>query len=74
VLRTRGRLSLQEIARRPGGPEPYYPSLANDKSIIFLSRRKRPERAARRIGFRVVAWQDTTAESLEAQSLAPMPL
>ncbi len=67
VLAPAGRLALQEIAAGPGG-EPYYPvPWANDKSISFLSTPQATRAALERIGFRVVAWQDTTAEALEQQ-------
>ena len=67
VLAPAGRLALQEIAAGPGG-EPYYPARwANDKSISFLSTPQATRAALERIGLRVVAWQDTTAEALEQQ-------
>ena len=67
VLAPAGRLALQEIAAGPGG-EPYYPApWANDKSISFLSTPQATRAALERIGLRVVAWQDTTAEALEQQ-------
>jgi ubiquinone/menaquinone biosynthesis C-methylase UbiE len=67
VLAPAGRLALQEIAAGPGG-EPYYSApWANDKSISFLSTPQATRAALERIGFRVVAWQDTTAEALEQQ-------
>jgi ubiquinone/menaquinone biosynthesis C-methylase UbiE len=67
VLAPAGRLALQEIAAGSGG-EPYYPApWANDKSISFLSTPQATRAALERIGLRVVAWQDTTAEALEQQ-------
>jgi ubiquinone/menaquinone biosynthesis C-methylase UbiE len=67
VLVAGGRLALQEIAAGTGG-EPYYPApWANDKSISFLSTPQATRAALERIGFRVIAWQDTTAEALEQQ-------
>jgi ubiquinone/menaquinone biosynthesis C-methylase UbiE len=67
VLAPTGRLALQEIAAGPGG-EPYYPApWANDKTISFLSTPQATRAALERIGFRVIAWQDTTAEALEQQ-------
>jgi len=67
VLVPAGRLALQEIAAGPGG-EPNYPApWANDKSISFLSTPQATRAALARIGFRVIAWQDTTAEALEQQ-------
>ena len=67
VLTPSGRLALQEIAAGPGG-EPFYPTpWAGDKSISFLSTPEATRAALERIGFRVVAWQDTTEEALEQQ-------
>jgi len=67
VLAPAGRLALQEIAAGPGG-EPLYPTpWASDKSISFLSTPEATRAALERIGFRVVAWQDTTEEALEQQ-------
>ncbi len=67
VLTPSGRLALQEIAAGPGG-EPFYPTpWASDKSISFLVTPEATRAALERIGFRVVAWQDTTEEALEQQ-------
>jgi ubiquinone/menaquinone biosynthesis C-methylase UbiE len=67
VLAPGGRLALQEIAAGPGG-EPFYPTpWASDKSISFLVTPEATRAALERIGFRVVAWQDTTEEALEQQ-------
>jgi len=67
VLVPGGRLALQEIAAGPGG-EPSYPApWANDKSISFLSTPHATRAALERIGFRVIAWQNTTQEALEQQ-------
>jgi ubiquinone/menaquinone biosynthesis C-methylase UbiE len=68
VLTAAGRLALQEIAAGPGG-EPIYPApWANDKSISFLSTPQATRDALERIGFRVLAWQDTTEEALQQQT------
>ena len=67
VLTPSGRLALQEIAAGPGG-EPFYPTpWAGDKSISFLVTPQATRAALERIGFRVVAWQDTTEEALQQQ-------
>jgi ubiquinone/menaquinone biosynthesis C-methylase UbiE len=67
VLTPAGRLALQEIAAGVGG-EPFYPTpWAGDKSISFLSTPEATRAALERIGFRVVAWQDTTEEALQQQ-------
>jgi ubiquinone/menaquinone biosynthesis C-methylase UbiE len=83
VLTPAGRLALQEMAAGPGG-ELFYPTpWAGDKSISFLSTPEATRAALERIGFRVVAWQDTTeealqqrarAKALEAESLPPLGL
>jgi ubiquinone/menaquinone biosynthesis C-methylase UbiE len=68
VLRRGGRLALQDVAAGPGG-EPYYPTpWASDKSISFLFAPQSTRAALERVGFRVVAWQDTTQEALEQQT------
>jgi ubiquinone/menaquinone biosynthesis C-methylase UbiE len=67
VLTPSGRLALQEIAAGPGG-EPFYPTpWASDKSISFLFTPQSTRAALERIGFRAVAWQDTTEEALQQQ-------
>jgi SAM-dependent methyltransferase len=67
VLTPAGRLALQEIAAGVGG-EPFYPTpWAGDKSISFLSTPEATRATLERIGFRVVAWQDTTEEALQQQ-------
>ena len=73
VLTPAGRLALQEIAAGVGG-EPFYPTpWAGDKSISFLSTPEATRAALERIGFRVVAWQDTTEEALEQQRARATP-
>jgi len=68
MLRPGGRLALQDVAAGPGG-EPYYPTpWASDKSISFLFAPQSTRAALERVGFRVVAWQDTTQEALEQQT------
>ena len=68
VLRPGGRLALQDVAAGPGG-EPYYPTpWASDKSISFLFAPQSTRAALERVGFSVVAWQDTTQEALEQQT------
>jgi ubiquinone/menaquinone biosynthesis C-methylase UbiE len=67
VLTPSGRLALQEIAAGPRG-EPFYPTpWAGDKSISFLVTPQATRAALERIGFRAVAWQDTTEEALQQQ-------
>jgi ubiquinone/menaquinone biosynthesis C-methylase UbiE len=67
VLTPTGRLALQDVAAGQGG-EPHYPTpWANDKSISFLFTPESTRAALERIGFRVLAWQDTTQEALEQQ-------
>jgi ubiquinone/menaquinone biosynthesis C-methylase UbiE len=67
VLRPAGRLALQEMATGAGG-EPFFPTpWASNKSISFLLTPQSTRAALERIGFRVVAWQDTTEEALQQQ-------
>jgi SAM-dependent methyltransferase len=69
VLEPNGRLAIQDIAAGPGG-EPYYPTpWAKDRSISFLAAPEMTREKLERAGFRVLAWHDPTAESLE-QALA----
>jgi ubiquinone/menaquinone biosynthesis C-methylase UbiE len=67
VLRPNGRLALQDVAAGPGG-DPYYPApWAPDRSISFLATPESTRAAMNRIGFCIVAWQDTTQEALDQQ-------
>jgi ubiquinone/menaquinone biosynthesis C-methylase UbiE len=67
VLRPAGRVALQEMAAGAGG-EPFFPTpWASNKSISFLLTPQSTRAALERIGFRVVAWQDTTEEALQQQ-------
>jgi ubiquinone/menaquinone biosynthesis C-methylase UbiE len=69
VLRPKGRLAIQDVAAGPGG-EPYYPTpWAKDPSMSFLFAAPITREKLERAGFRVSAWHDPTAESLE-QALA----
>jgi len=66
VLKPGGRLALQEVVAGPGG-EPYYPvPWARKPSISFLLSAEATRAKLEAAGFRVVAWQDTTRESLES--------
>jgi ubiquinone/menaquinone biosynthesis C-methylase UbiE len=67
VLAPSGRLVLQEMAAGAGG-EPFFPTpWASNKSISFLLTPQSTRAALERVGFRVVAWQDTTEEALQQQ-------
>jgi SAM-dependent methyltransferase len=67
VLKTGGRLAIQDVAAGPGG-DPYYPTpWANDESISFLFDPHSTRTTLERVGFRVVAWHDTTQEALDQQ-------
>jgi len=69
VLRPAGRLAIQDVAAGPGG-EPFYPTpWAKDKTISFLFAPEVTRAKLERTGFRVLAWHDPTAESLQ-QALA----
>ena len=54
VLKTSGRLAIQDVAAGPGG-EPYYPApWASDQSISFLMTPQRTRDLLERAGFRVL--------------------
>ena len=56
VLKTSGRLAIQDVAAGPGG-KPYYPApWARDESISFLMTPQRTRELIERAGFRVVSW------------------
>ena len=64
VLKTSGRLAIQDVAAGPGG-KPYYPApWARDESISFLMTPQRTRELIDRAGFRVVSWINSTAEAL----------
>lgn len=66
VLKPGGRLALQEVAAGPGGP-PHLPvQWAREPGISFLYPAAETRAKLEAAGFRVVAWQDTTMQALEA--------
>jgi SAM-dependent methyltransferase len=66
VLRSGGKLALQEVAAGPGGP-PHYPvQWARTSGISFLFSQEATREALEAAGFRVLVWQDTTKTALEA--------
>ena len=81
VLKPGGKLALQEVAAGPGGP-PHYPvQWARQPGISFLLSQAATRSTLEAAGFRVLAWQDTTQEAVEAAArrarnaeTAPPPL
>ncbi|MGH7114030.1 MAG: methyltransferase domain-containing protein [Stellaceae bacterium] len=66
VLKPGGRLALQEVAAGPGGA-PHFPvQWAREPSISFLFSAAATRATLEAAGFRVLSWQDTTPEALEA--------
>ena len=69
VLRPNGKLAIQDVAAGKGG-KPHYPApWAKDETMSFLFTPEATREKLERAGFRVLAWHDPTAESLE-QALA----
>jgi len=79
VLKSGGRLALQEVAAGPGGP-PHFPvQWARQPSISFLFSPEATRTKLEAAGFRVVVWQDTTPEASAAararnSAASPPPL
>jgi MPBQ/MSBQ methyltransferase len=66
VLKPGGKLALQEVAAGPGGP-PHFPvQWAREPGISFLFPQAETQAKLAAAGFRILAWQDTTAPSLAA--------
>jgi ubiquinone/menaquinone biosynthesis C-methylase UbiE len=66
VLKSGGRLALQEVAAGPGGP-PHFPvQWAREPAISFLFAQQATREKLEAAGFRVLLWQDTTEAALAA--------
>jgi MPBQ/MSBQ methyltransferase len=66
VLKSGGKLALQEVAAGPGGP-PHYPvQWARTPDISFLYSQDATRKTLEAAGFRVVIWQDTTQPALQS--------
>ncbi len=66
VLKPGGKLALQEVAAGPGGA-PHFPvQWAREPAISFLYSAGETRAKLEAAGFRVITWQDTTQEALEA--------
>ncbi len=66
VLKPGGKLALQEVAAGPGGP-PHFPvQWAREPAISFLFSADETRAKLEAAGFRVITWQDTTPEALDA--------
>src|SRR5277367_261701 len=81
VLKSGGKLALQEVAAGPGGP-PHFPvQWAREPAISFLYSAAETRANLEAAGFRVLVWQDTTQEVSDAAArrarnaeTAPPPL
>jgi sarcosine/dimethylglycine N-methyltransferase len=66
LLRPGGKYALSDVVGGPGG-QPYYPvPWAGDPSVSHLLTAESTRVALERAGFRVLAWDDTTAKALAA--------
>jgi MPBQ/MSBQ methyltransferase len=66
VLKTGGKLALQEVASGPVGP-PHYPvQWAREPGISFLLSQATTRSILEAAGFRVATWQDTTQSALQS--------
>jgi ubiquinone/menaquinone biosynthesis C-methylase UbiE len=66
VLKPGGKLGLQEVAAGPGG-DPHYPvQWAREPRTSFLLTQQATRQKLEAIGYRVLIWQDTTEEALQA--------
>jgi ubiquinone/menaquinone biosynthesis C-methylase UbiE len=74
VLRRGGRLAMHEITAGPEGSPSYPTPWADDASASFLLPQGDLRALVARHGFRELAWQDTTIETLEwFRRVAPAP-
>jgi hypothetical protein len=65
VLRAGGRLALNDVTLGEGGA-PHYPvPWAREASTSFLLTAEVTRKRLEAVGFRVIAWEDTSAPALE---------
>jgi SAM-dependent methyltransferase len=66
VLRPGGKYALSDVTGGPGG-DPYYPMpWARAANVSYLLSAEATRAALEHAGFRVIAWEDTTARALAA--------